>query len=75
MTKEDREYAGTLKRFLKTQNALLATKALEEVYMLHGIDDRREQVKAMRAFLTALRAEMRAERKILVRVTKELAAM
>lgn len=75
MTKEDREYAGQLRRFIKTQTALLVRSGLDEAHAGEEIAAKLAQVKAIRAYRVALRAEGRAERKILTRVRKQLAGM
>jgi len=66
MTKEDREYAGQLKRFIRTQTTLLVTKEIEEQHVEQEIAAKLAQVKASRAYLRALRAETGAEFRILI---------
>ena len=73
MTRQDAEYAGQLKRFIRTQKALLATNDLDDKHAEEEIAAHLAKVKAKRAYLKALRAECRAERRILERVEKRLA--
>ena len=75
MTKEDREYAGQLRRFIRTQKALLAAEDLDAKHCEEEMAAHRAQMKAQRAYLTALRAESRVERRMLARVQKQLAGM
>ncbi len=75
MTKEDREYVGRLKRFLKTQGAALARLDADDKHAGEEIAAHLAKVKALRAYRTALRAECRAERKILARVNTQLAEL
>lgn len=73
MGARDSEYVSRLKRFHKSQSAFLATLDRDLKHAEQEIAAKSEQLKAIRLYRTALRAEYRAERSIFTKSLKQLA--